>query len=312
MMLRAPGFVGLYLDRLKLSSCSDWKSLPSLPSLRKLQILQERHLEHIPFENLSQHGCSFPATLNYTTTANKILNCSRGGFCFELNLLFASLLQELGYDVTTTVAHVWADGVFKPQPSHCINIVRVQLEEEDTADGSSTMVPYFCDVGFGEPSLHPLDYTLFDAEQVTPEGMRSKLVRENDDTVIYCWYKNGTWVPRLRWSYSNSLTGCGEDVLAHGLAQPLLPSSPFAQKVIVTRLTRTEKRTCTGLRLKVTRPRFPLHPDGPPPSPHVTELSSAQEARRVLQEQFGMPLDATEGLCFDKSRAAPLQMWDAM
>jgi len=83
--------VSRYFARLKLSP----SEFDELPTVKKLQAIQEAHLAQIPFENLAQHGCSQPAVLDTTEIAHKILDCRRGGFCFELNGLLAEFLEEL-------------------------------------------------------------------------------------------------------------------------------------------------------------------------------------------------------------------------
>ena len=300
-----------YFRRLQL----DPLTLDEGPTLRKLQIIQERHLACIPFENLSQHGCAYPASLQLQDIAHKILDRHRGGFCFEVNGLMGAVLRELGYTrVLYTPAFVYAEGEFRPAASHLIVIVVVKNNNIRTADGDDSPSPpdddsyYMCDVGFGEPPLHPLNYSLFGVEQRTPEGMRSKLDREGD-VVILSWWKDGAWEPRLRWSYTSSMTGCELVDCVDHLAEPLHPESVFAHKIISTRLTRTEKCTVAGHRLKITGPpRF--GPESVPVSIIELDSSSTKEVRSVLEERFGIPYDETEGLSFDRSNVAPKAMWN--
>jgi N-acetyltransferase len=71
-------FVLKYLKRLKLDP-NEFLQNPTIENLRKIQ---EAHLQYIPFENLSQHGCSYPATVtDLQQIAVKILDKHRGGFC---------------------------------------------------------------------------------------------------------------------------------------------------------------------------------------------------------------------------------------
>ena len=75
----------LYFERIHL----DEEGLGEDPTLEKLTKIQEAHLKHIPFENLSQHGCDRPACLDVESVVDKVLHAKRGGFCFELNGLFS-------------------------------------------------------------------------------------------------------------------------------------------------------------------------------------------------------------------------------
>ena len=84
------------------------------PTLQMLQALQMAHLLAIPFENLSIHYGQ-PIILQEETLYDKIVKRQRGGFCYELNGLFAWLLQQLGFSVTLLSAGVVnADGGFVP------------------------------------------------------------------------------------------------------------------------------------------------------------------------------------------------------
>src|SRR5690606_35043291 len=50
--------------------------------------LQALHLEHVPFENLDIH-LGVPITLDRDALFHKVVRRRRGGFCYELNGLFA-------------------------------------------------------------------------------------------------------------------------------------------------------------------------------------------------------------------------------
>jgi N-hydroxyarylamine O-acetyltransferase len=244
-------------------------------------------------------------------TASKILDRKRGGFCFEVNGLFAHLLEELRYRVVRVPAQLYRGGYFDV-PTHLVLVVTCH-------DGTVA----FADVGFGEPPIHPLLYDVTgNVEQVTPEGMRSKLVRhpEDDqgDAVYLYWYKNGEWVPRLRWSYPASLGRGGPSNLHTTVRlqdfQPYLesvhqPESNFSKKFICCRLTRDRKVSLAGNRLKITgRPRFPE--DRAPVM--MQELDSVEAIRRALLEEFGIPLEESAGLDLSKSLATDSDVWSQM
>lgn len=125
-----------YLDRIGAS----WPGTPDADALRELH---RRHLETVPFENLSIHlGESI--VLTEDALVDKIVRRGRGGFCYELNGLFAALLSALGYDVTLLAASVFGDdGTLSPAFDHLTLLVR--LDER-----------YLVDVGFGAHATYPL------------------------------------------------------------------------------------------------------------------------------------------------------------
>ncbi|MBW4717497.1 arylamine N-acetyltransferase family protein [Saccharothrix obliqua] len=104
--------------------------------------LHERHLRSVPFENLSLH-LGEPVTLSPDALVDKVVNRRRGGFCYELNGAFATLLGALGYDVRLLSAKVFNKGVFGPPFDHMALRVGDQL----------------VDVGFGRFAMRPLDLT---------------------------------------------------------------------------------------------------------------------------------------------------------
>ncbi len=61
--------------------------------------LHSAHLRTVPFENLDIRR-GVPISLDPDDLFDKIVRRRRGGFCYELNGLFATLLRELGYAVT--------------------------------------------------------------------------------------------------------------------------------------------------------------------------------------------------------------------
>jgi len=63
------------------------------------------HLLAVPFENLSIHRRE-PIVLSDDALFEKIVQRRRGGFCYELNGLFAALLRALGFNVTMLSAEV--------------------------------------------------------------------------------------------------------------------------------------------------------------------------------------------------------------
>lgn len=291
-----PSLVERYFSRLDL----DVNTLDPTPTLDKLKTLQQRHLEKIPFENTAQHGVGDPASLDLEVTALKVLDAKRGGFCFEVNLLFGHFLEELGYEVTALLSNVWVQEmqVYVPDVPHVVLIV--------TCDDGSV---HYSDVGFGEPCIHPLRYdeASFGEEQVTPDGMQSKLERE-DENVIYYWMKDGVWERRLKWNYATSMEMKENHVPIEefelGLANTLKPDTIFSMKMVVCKVTATEKVSISGNKLKVTSPRF-----GPHVSVTYKILESTDVVREAMEEHFGIPAHETKDLDLSRSFQADPNLW---
>lgn len=125
-----------YLGRIAYSG-------PLTVSADALLALHRAHLRAVPFENLDIH-LGRPIVLNEESFFNKIVLERRGGFCYELNGLFAALLRAIGFDVTLLSARV-PDQSGGPGPEYDHLTLLVQL------DG-----PWLADVGFGDSFLDPL------------------------------------------------------------------------------------------------------------------------------------------------------------
>lgn len=125
-----------YLQRINYTG-------PLALSAEALRALHQAHLLAIPFENLDIH-LGRPIIPDEATFYRKIVEQRRGGFCYELNGLFAWLLRQLGFDVTLLSARVTnGNGTFGPEFDHLTLLV--QLEER-----------WLADVGFGDCFRDPL------------------------------------------------------------------------------------------------------------------------------------------------------------
>lgn len=125
---------------------------PAAADAAALRDLHRRHVETVPFENLSIH-LGEPIVLTEDALVDKIVHRRRGGFCYELNGLFAALLAALGYEVRLLAASVHGDdGTVTPAFDHLA--VLVELDER-----------YLVDVGFGAHTVYPLRLDWPEAQQ---------------------------------------------------------------------------------------------------------------------------------------------------
>lgn len=152
---------------------------PAAPDAAALRDLQLRHLLAVPFENLSIH-LGEEIVLTEEALFAKIVGARRGGFCYELNGLFAALLTELGYPVTLLASRVFdKDGVLGPPFDH----MALRVEAAD---------PWLVDVGFGRFTHHPLRLDSR-ADQSDPSGVFRVVDAPDGDLDIF---KDG--VPEYR------------------------------------------------------------------------------------------------------------------
>lgn len=108
------------------------------PDLKTLAKLQSRHIQYIPFENLNPLF-KLPVKLDLESLQQKLIYEMRGGYCYEQNILFQSVLKEIGFKVRGITGRVILG---KPSDhisarSHLLNFVNLAGKD------------YICDVGFG-------------------------------------------------------------------------------------------------------------------------------------------------------------------
>ncbi|MDR0839255.1 MAG: arylamine N-acetyltransferase [Oscillospiraceae bacterium] len=138
-----------YLDRIGLEG-------ETTPERGMLDRLVAAHQCAVPFENLDVCEYGRVPELEIPALFDKIVARRRGGYCFELNAIFAALLSALGYDVTPCIARVAGGTDAVSPPLHRISLVQLGAEK------------YFCDVGFG--GLSPFGALLFESGERQSSG----------------------------------------------------------------------------------------------------------------------------------------------
>jgi len=115
---------------------------PPTPGRDGLTALHRAHLHSLPFENLDIH-LGRPIRLDLDGLVEKLLGRNRGGYCYELNGAFGSLLASLGFDVSILEARVYGGDAVGIRFDHAC--LRVLLDK-----------PVLVDVGFGASFQEPL------------------------------------------------------------------------------------------------------------------------------------------------------------
>ena len=172
-----------YLRRIGITE----KKAPSLDFLNELIYA---HQTHVPFENVSQCVTKEEVRLEIGYLFNKIVVNKRGGYCFELNCLFQSLLSELGFYAYPIFAKVVMGRELTSRIPILHRATAVKLGDEY----------YFCDVGFG--GAMPAGALLIDENNPHEiKGDSYKIIRYDEKWyTIYHMDKNGSWNHMLQFS----------------------------------------------------------------------------------------------------------------
>lgn len=159
------------------------------PIATTLHDLHLAHVQTVPFENLDiQLG--YPIVLELSALFEKIVIQRHGGYCYELNWLFAWLLEELGFSVTLLAASEYIDE--KPDiETHML------LKVECPGDPLIPSISWLSDVGYGDTFGEPLRLDKLGAEQV--ERLREYRIDQADGYYIL-WRRShsGQWKKQLR------------------------------------------------------------------------------------------------------------------
>jgi N-hydroxyarylamine O-acetyltransferase len=229
------------------------------PNLEGLRALQVAHLETVPFENLDIH-LGRPIVLDEAAFFDKIVRRGRGGFCFELNGLFAALLRSIGFRVTMLSAGVRdADGTYSPDLDHMTLLV--ELEDR-----------WLADVGFGDSFREPLRFD-YAGEQVQ-DGRPYRIVHDGNTGSMSVQKESGT-----TGGYRFSLRPRAlVDYTGRCNYLQTSPESTFTQRIICSRATPTGRVTIANQRLIVSDRGVRTERD----------LRDA-EWRAAFTEHFGVP-----------------------
>ena len=152
---------------------------PGGRDIDSLRRLHTAHVDAIPFENIDillGRGIS----LDLDHLRNKLIAQSRGGYCFEQNTLFLTVLRELGFTVSAMEARVRAGSTDLRPRTHMILSVEI--------DGES----WLADVGFGGEGLR--EPVPMEREQAgSAPGIAYRVVRERDLRVMQM-RRAGAWI----------------------------------------------------------------------------------------------------------------------
>lgn len=213
---------------------------PVAPTLSVLQALHLAHLRTVPFENLDIH-LGRPISLAEEDLFAKVVGRRRGGFCYELNGLFAALLREIGYEVTLLAAQF-------PLPDGREPIEFDHLVLRVAAPG---MAPVLADVAAGRNGIVGPLVIGSDAAQAQPAaGASFRLQSEGSITWLLRQEPGGEWERSYRFTWRpRQLT----DFDAGSRYHQTSPDSGFTQKRICTLMTPNGRVTLADNLLITTR-----------------------------------------------------------
>jgi N-hydroxyarylamine O-acetyltransferase len=246
---------------------------PSEPTAPTLRALHRAHLLAVPFENLDIH-LGRPIRLDADALFDKIVTRQRGGFCYELNGLFALLLEDLGYRVLRlSASSPNDDGSYSDLFDHLI----LQVHTPDDPETA-----WLADVGFGNGPLEPL--RMLEQGPQRQGGRVFQILPQSCNLVMAEKHAEERWVERYRFDLrAYSL----DDFTAMCQYHQTSPESMFTQKRLASLFRPDGRITLSDLRLASTREGGLLGSG----LREERELSGEDEFRVILRQEFGIVLD---------------------
>ncbi len=239
-----------YLERLGIEGRPE----PTVAGLRALHLA---HLRRIPFENLSIH-LGEDIVLDPDALVDKVVVRRRGGFCYELNGAFATLLRALGFEVTLLAARAFGRDGLGPAFDHMC--LRVDLDE-----------PWLADVGFGDSFQLPLRLHAA-GEQVDTAGTFAIVPVDDGELDLV---RDGK--PQFRFDL---VARALEDYAATCRYHQTSPDSHFTQSTVCSRATEEGRVTISGTTLIVTRN-----------GERTEQTLTKEELGDAYRTHFGMDID---------------------
>jgi N-hydroxyarylamine O-acetyltransferase len=234
---------------------------PLEPNAETLRRLHLAHLFTVPFENLSIHWGE-PIELRDEALFDKVVTRRRGGFCYELNGLFAALLRGLGFEVAMLSAQVFGDnGVFGREGDHMTLLVNLERR-------------WLVDVGFGDSFREPL---LLDERGEQSEGRFVYRIEDADEGrfILSRREEGGPWKTENRFRLVPHVYADFAEMCHYHQTSP---DSHFTRNRMCSLATPDGRITLSGRRLITTR-------DG---EKQERELADEGEVAEVLRERFGI------------------------
>ncbi|MEZ0106219.1 N-hydroxyarylamine O-acetyltransferase [Catenulispora sp. EB89] len=241
------------------------------PTAATLKALQRAHIYTIPFENLDPARGVVPSLEAADLMAKLVHGTTRGGYCYEHNILYAAALRALSFKVTLLAGRVLVGakpGDLRPR-THMLLLA-------EAPDDSNR---YLTDVGFGSEGAL-LDPMPLATTEVRDDPRRHRLDTTPADGPLEQWvlraFQDGEW--RDQYSFTvEPFYAPDFGVINYYIASS--PRSPFSTRVYVC-------RTFPDRQLKIDAHTFTVtHDDG---TSVKRELTDDAELRQVLAEEFGI------------------------
>ncbi|MFJ6937988.1 arylamine N-acetyltransferase [Streptomyces sp. NPDC101132] len=190
---------------------------PRTADAATLRALHRAHLATFSFENVAL-ALGGAIDIDIDAIQRKMVGEGHGGYCYENNLLFAAVLERLGFPVSRLLSRVRRGNAPVRWRSHTVLLVE--------ADGRR----WIADVGFGDEG--PLEPVPFEAGGLMSAGDWTwRLDQEGDDWILRNEHADGwfdVWAVRLERQHAIDFQVANYYSSTH-------PRSPFVGQLVAQR-----------------------------------------------------------------------------
>lgn len=238
---------------------------PLTPTLETLRALQRAHLAAVPFENL-EIATGGEIRLDLESLQDKLVRRRRGGYCHEQNILFATVLDRLGFAVEGRSARMLMGDDERKLTAIGHTILNVTLEGQQ----------WLVDVGVG--NVGPREPVPLEAGGEVRHGRWAyRLERSPLGYWLLRYRRHDGWFNLYQFSDE---TYYRADYEEHNYQVSHHPDSPFVRRIVAQRNGAEVRLALTDLELKTFRPGE---------APELRQIG-AEALPGVLRELFGLVL----------------------
>lgn len=222
--------------------------------------LHKQHVHQIPFENLDIFYKRL-FNLDLVDVYQKVITDHRGGFCYELNLLFNWLLKEVGFLGRVIAARIFeGQGTLGPEFDHMAVYVKTGKD-------------FLVDVGYGDLFITPIEIrsgTQWDGRnyfKIEKLNALEYLLLMSPDGLAY----------QKRYMFSLDVV---KDADFNGICfnKQTSPDSYFVKNLVCTKPTPTGRTTIFNNKLTEKNGHFKID----------TLIQGNDHLRSCLKEKFGI------------------------
>ncbi len=227
-----------------------------------------RHVGTYPFSSVACWlGDELP--LDFKSLYDRIVEKRRGGYCFEQNGLFYSILKELGFSIKLYLARVIYDQDIHPGLTH--RITMVNYADQD----------YVLDVGFG-PLGPRIPVPMSGRESHDGEKV-FRIIEKRSGEYHMQVFKKRTFFSLYRFELARY--GQSDCELGHFYSSRH-PDAAFVNNLVASLILESETRSLRDLEYWIMRPSGTV----------VQQLNSAKELLQILTTNFGIKISQHESL----------------